>query len=255
MKFWNPKEAEKFFMNVDTDNFLTILHVNQQQMTFLMFDQPEANTEEQEKIRRYFLFIDFLYYSVRHCKKGIVPIKEFHLDLFNKDWKKELPDFYLAWFDEGRRLGENDMDLDAPVYQLDLRKDKFFNVCYPWTFDAANKVRLMNYECQLSRKREDRYASVNIFSIGGLNFDLFIEVGRDSLIEDALNALVNAGKRLKKKLRIKFRGEPGVDEGGVQKEFFHLLIRELFDISYGMFDFNQEPQLFWIKKETFPLLA
>lgn len=254
-KFWNREEAENFFMNVDTDNFLTILHVNQQQMTFLMFDQPEADTEEQEKIRKYFLFIDFLYYSVRHRKKGKVALKEFHLDLLNKDWKKELPDFYLAWYDTRRGFNdEDDMDLDAPVRDLDLRKDKFLYVCYPWAFDAANKARLMNYEGQLSRRREMQNSFVNIFNLfgaGGLNFEFFVEVGRDSLIEDALNTLVNAGKSLKKKLRVKFKGEPGVDEGGVQKEFFQLLIRELFDISYGMFDYNEESHLFWIKKDTF----
>lgn len=30
-----------------------------------------------------------------------------------------------------------------------------------------------------------------------------------------------------------FEGEAGVDEGGVTKEFFQLLTRELFNVSYG----------------------
>jgi ubiquitin-protein ligase E3 A len=30
-------------------------------------------------------------------------------------------------------------------------------------------------------------------------------------------------------------GEPGIDEGGVRKEFFQLLIKNLFDPQYGMF--------------------
>ena len=29
--------------------------------------------------------------------------------------------------------------------------------------------------------------------------------------------------------------EPGVDEGGVRKEFFQLIIKELFDPNLGMF--------------------
>lgn len=37
----------------------------------------------------------------------------------------------------------------------------------------------------------------------------------------------------KKQLKIQFVGEEGVDEGGVQKEFFQLMIRELFDEKYG----------------------
>lgn len=38
---------------------------------------------------------------------------------------------------------------------------------------------------------------------------------------------------LKKQLRVQFRGEEGLDEGGVQKEFFQLLIEELFNEDFG----------------------
>jgi hypothetical protein len=38
---------------------------------------------------------------------------------------------------------------------------------------------------------------------------------------------------LKKPLRVKFVGEQGVDQGGVQKEFFQLLIHQLFDLNFG----------------------
>jgi ubiquitin-protein ligase E3 A len=38
---------------------------------------------------------------------------------------------------------------------------------------------------------------------------------------------------LRKQLRVHFVGEEAVDEGGVQKEFFQLLVREMFDEKYG----------------------
>lgn len=38
---------------------------------------------------------------------------------------------------------------------------------------------------------------------------------------------------LRKQLRIEFNGEDGVDEGGLQKEFFQLLVEKLFDPVYG----------------------
>lgn len=50
---------------------------------------------------------------------------------------------------------------------------------------------------------------------------------------------------LKKQLRVQFLGEEGVDEGGVQKEFFQLIVREIFDPKYGMFTFNDESRLCW----------
>lgn len=38
---------------------------------------------------------------------------------------------------------------------------------------------------------------------------------------------------LKKQLAVEFDGEQGVDEGGVSKEFFHLIVEELFNPDYG----------------------
>ena len=49
---------------------------------------------------------------------------------------------------------------------------------------------------------------------------LFLEINRETIIEDTLNSLLRPGINLRKPLRIKFLGELGVDEGGVQKEFF-----------------------------------
>jgi len=40
-------------------------------------------------------------------------------------------------------------------------------------------------------------------------------------------------ENLKLPLMVKFNGEEGVDAGGVQKEFFYLIIRQIFDPSYG----------------------
>lgn len=50
---------------------------------------------------------------------------------------------------------------------------------------------------------------------------------------------------MKKQLKVQFVGEEGVDEGGVQKEFFQLVVRELFDLKYGIFKQNDESHLYW----------
>lgn len=49
---------------------------------------------------------------------------------------------------------------------------------------------------------------------------LNIEIRRDLLVEDALNNLVRENLNFRKPLKVKFVNEPGIDEGGVQKEFF-----------------------------------
>ncbi|CAI7875830.1 unnamed protein product, partial [Closterium sp. NIES-54] len=50
---------------------------------------------------------------------------------------------------------------------------------------------------------------------------------------------------LKKPLKVKFVGEEGVDEGGVQKEFFQLIMRDIVDAKFGMFTYNETTRSFW----------
>ena len=38
---------------------------------------------------------------------------------------------------------------------------------------------------------------------------------------------------LKKQLVVQFEGEQGVDEGGVSKEFFQLIVEAIFNPDYG----------------------
>ena len=38
---------------------------------------------------------------------------------------------------------------------------------------------------------------------------------------------------LRKQLRVEFKGEEGLDEGGLQKELFQLLLERLLDPMYG----------------------
>lgn len=63
-----------------------------------------------------------------------------------------------------------------------------------------------------------------------------------------MNYLVKkqAQKNLKKPLKVTFRGEQGVDEGGLTKEFFQLVCTELFDVKYGMFERKNDAFL-WFK--------
>ena len=50
---------------------------------------------------------------------------------------------------------------------------------------------------------------------------------------------------LKKKLKVTFVGEPGLDLGGLTKEWFLLLLRELFRPEYGLFVFNKQSGNYW----------
>ena len=56
---------------------------------------------------------------------------------------------------------------------------------------------------------------------------------------------------MQSELKVKFKGEQGVDEGGVRKEFFILLIRQIFDPNYGMFSYNKNTRLYWFNHYSF----
>lgn len=45
--------------------------------------------------------------------------------------------------------------------------------------------------------------------------------------------------------KVIFDGEEGVDAGGVTKEFFLLLLKELLNPIYGMFTYYQDSNLLW----------
>jgi len=256
--FWRRENAMELLKNLHKERFLSCFKVNQQHLTFtLMMEPDDDDTEEQEKVRNLFLIMDFFYYASRKVRLDTISLKEFHIDVINSEWKDRLKDFYIDWHNcmRGRFHNDGDIDFDLEVQGIDKRTfHKVLYIEFPWSLDAANKARLINYEGQIAKKKE-LHNSLDLTSIllGGLNPYLTIEVRRDSLIEDSLNSLVSSGTVLKKPLKVKFAGEPGVDEGGVQKEFFQLLVKQLFDVGYGMFEYNTESQLFWISRNSFEL--
>lgn len=55
----------------------------------------------------------------------------------------------------------------------------------------------------------------------------------------------------KKQLVVEFEGEQGIDEGGVSKEFFQLVIDEIFNPDYGLFTLQNETQTCWFNPTCF----
>lgn len=50
---------------------------------------------------------------------------------------------------------------------------------------------------------------------------------------------------------MKFHGEEAEDAGGVKKEFFMLLLKEILDPKYGMFKEYEETRTIWFNEYTF----
>uniref|UniRef100_A0A8C4P5N5 HECT-type E3 ubiquitin transferase n=1 Tax=Dromaius novaehollandiae TaxID=8790 RepID=A0A8C4P5N5_DRONO len=69
-----------------------------------------------------------------------------------------------------------------------------------------------------------------------------------NLINLWLNILYSTSSKradLKKKLKVTFVGEAGLDMGGLTKEWFLLLIRQIFHPDYGMFTYHKDSHCHW----------
>ncbi|CAB3369932.1 Hypothetical predicted protein [Cloeon dipterum] len=67
-----------------------------------------------------------------------------------------------------------------------------------------------------------------------------IKVRRSRILEDSFNAISNVNRHdlLKTKLWIEFEGEVGLDYGGLAREWFFLLSKEMFNPYYGLFEYS-----------------
>ncbi|PTU24408.1 hypothetical protein P175DRAFT_0449885 [Aspergillus ochraceoroseus IBT 24754] len=80
---------------------------------------------------------------------------------------------------------------------------------------------------------------------------LVLIVRRDNILTDALNQLWRRERReLMRPLKVQMgmdEGEEGLDHGGVQQEFFRVLMAEALDPSYGMFTMDSRTRISWFQ--------
>nr|XP_039250042.1 probable E3 ubiquitin-protein ligase HECTD2 [Styela clava] len=74
---------------------------------------------------------------------------------------------------------------------------------------------------------------------------LNIKIRRQHLLQDSLSQIYGNRRHLKKKLRVEFIGEPGYDMGGLTKEWFLLLLRQVLSPDYGTFVHNDRTRTYW----------
>ena len=159
-------------------------------------------------------------------------------------------------------------DEDEEEDEEEKNKDKleFTLFDYMWLFNPAAKneiirlfniyhqrseyLKALNQERDIERNDVEALGFIN-FLLNRNKFNLVLNIRRDHLIEDTLNEVSKANINLQNELKVKFVGEQGVDEGGVRKEFFILLVRQIFDPNYGMFSYNSKTRLYWFNHYTF----
>lgn len=68
-----------------------------------------------------------------------------------------------------------------------------------------------------------------------------LEVSRGEIFEESYRLIMKMRpKDMRKRLMVKFRGEEGLDYGGVAREWLHLLSREMLNPQYGLFQYSRD---------------
>jgi E3 ubiquitin ligase SMURF1/2 len=68
-----------------------------------------------------------------------------------------------------------------------------------------------------------------------------IETSRENVFEDSYRQILNMRvPQLQKKLLIKFRGEDGLDYGGIAREWLYLLSHDMLNPYYGLFQYSRD---------------
>ncbi|KAI9802496.1 MAG: hypothetical protein M1825_002881 [Sarcosagium campestre] len=157
-------------------------------------------------------------------------------------------DFYSSLLDYA--------DLIADFEAWESRRGKFSFCQYPFFLSIWAKIHILEFDAR--RQMEDRAREAffdSIMSRKIVSQFLVLRVRRDCLAEDSLRGVsevVGTGQEeIKKGLRIEFVGEEGVDAGGLRKEWFLLLVRDVFDPNHGLFVYDEDSNFCYFNPHCF----
>ncbi|XP_074114666.1 HECT and RLD domain containing E3 ubiquitin ligase 4 isoform X1 [Cotesia typhae] len=134
---------------------------------------------------------------------------------------------------------------------------------YSFIFDAEAKLLLLETDQAIQMHSAMNEAATRAFTNAIFNAFtptdtpqtsqfLMLNVSRENIVVDTLRELTSQNSSdLKKPLRVKFHGEEAEDAGGVKKEFFMLLLKEILDPKYGMFKQYDETRTIWFSEDSF----
>ncbi|KAJ9655335.1 putative E3 ubiquitin-protein ligase [Neophaeococcomyces mojaviensis] len=138
-------------------------------------------------------------------------------------------------------------DLVADFEAWETTKTKFTFCQYPFFLSIWAKIHILEHDARRQMEARAREAFFDsILSRKAVSQFLVLKVRRDCVVDDSLKSVSEAvgrgGNDIKKGLRIDFVGEEGVDAGGLRKEWFLLLVREIFNPNFGLFVYDEESQ-------------
>ncbi|KAI0008484.1 hypothetical protein F4779DRAFT_449085 [Xylariaceae sp. FL0662B] len=147
-------------------------------------------------------------------------------------------------------------DFKADFEMWESKRTKFAFCQYPFFLSIWAKIQILEFDAkrQMAGKAREAFFD-SILTHKNYAQYLVLHIRRECLVEDSLkqvSEVVGSGSEdIKKGLRIEFQGEEGVDGGGLRKEWFLLLVREVFNPDHGLFVYDEDSQFCYFNPNTF----
>ncbi|CAI4034440.1 hypothetical protein SMKI_10G2310 [Saccharomyces mikatae IFO 1815] len=185
------------------------------------------------------MFVYYVANSRRNCHRALSIQNFYNITLDFIDFKQD--------FDHWRGVAQK-----TKINQLieewgSPRVKKKFSFCkYPFILSLGIKISIMEYEVRRIMEHEAEQAFLTSLD-KGKSVDVYfkIKVRREVISHDSLRCIKEHQGDLLKSLRIEFVDEPGIDAGGLRKEWFFLLTKSLFNPMNGLFIHIKESSRSW----------
>ncbi|XP_036619634.1 probable E3 ubiquitin-protein ligase HERC6 isoform X2 [Trichosurus vulpecula] len=117
---------------------------------------------------------------------------------------------------------------------------------FPFVFDLPSKTKMLSLNRQVITIMTESHSVINrLYGLATMSA-VHLNVRRSHLVEDTLCQLSKVvDNDLKKELKISIIGETPPEGGGVRKEFFHCLFKEMIQPEYEMFMYSENSSLMW----------
>ncbi|XP_062508661.1 probable E3 ubiquitin-protein ligase HECTD2 isoform X2 [Corticium candelabrum] len=256
------RELTAYLLDYDSVSFSRLLKMFQDHFSSLLYPCQRAEPHLFPHLKVLALLYDVMKQSESvECGAGKALYTDFYCEAIAKrlDFKAD----YNRW--------KKRMSSIAASSSVLPTVDDYSLLDFPFLFDPACKVRVLHIDAVMQMRQEyqdalvhqaavqqaqllleDREKSiVDVFYSASCPF-FVLEVRRDHLVEDALVKLAGKQHHFKKPLKISYigGGEQGLDMGGLQKEFFHLIVDAVFDPAFGMFVYSDETHCFWFNSAS-----
>ncbi|XP_058829831.1 probable E3 ubiquitin-protein ligase HERC4 isoform X2 [Topomyia yanbarensis] len=233
---WWSHQTKEYFERL-VDNFKSVI------LYIIHFKFPKVVSSDERQEIRYeanlasMLNILAILYKINHTQRSQkLSQEQFHIN--------EIDDLI-------------DIRLDYVRWVMDTNGSCFSLCNYPFIFNASSKTLLLQTDQGLQMHQAMQNAATasffNMFrSDMAVSQFIVLNVTRDNIVQDTIRELAQyTANDLKKPLKVRFHGEEAEDAGGVRKEFFMLLLKDVLDPKYGMFKTYEDSRAIWFTEDLF----